>query len=56
MTEAQNKDLDLEGLASYAWILTFNAEKFYRTILLHLRLQKTKIIFMLGAEEVCATM
>jgi len=28
MTKTQNKDLDLEGVNSYAWILAFNAEKF----------------------------
>jgi hypothetical protein len=54
MVETQNKDLDLEGLNSYACILAFNVEKFWGTNLLHLRLQKTKI--MLGAEEVYATM
>jgi len=48
MIETRNKDVDLEGLNSYAWILAFNAEKFKRTSLLHLRLQKTEIIFMLG--------
>jgi hypothetical protein len=30
MTETQNKDLDLEGLKSYSWMLAFNAEKFLR--------------------------
>jgi hypothetical protein len=55
MTEIQNKDLDLEGLYSNVWILAFNAEKLQRTSLLHLILQKTRIIFIFGAEEVYAT-